>query len=122
MDHKVLYDIIEILVIVLMTVVCRYFVPWAKGKLGAERTEQIEEWASRFVRAAESTIKGEKKGAERREVVMKLISDKAQELGLDLSEDDIRALLETAWMTMTQEQAITGTTTKKEAEDGAERN
>lgn len=101
MEHKILVDIIDILIIVVMLLISKYVVPWIKS---VEKIDIISEWALKFVKTAQNIITGEKKGSEKREYVTALLSEKSKELGLNLSEDEIRVFLEDAYTTMTQEQ------------------
>ena len=65
--------------------------------------ELISIWAFKFVRTSENLISGSGKGDEKRDQVTKWLKEKADELGLKLTEDQIRTILEDAYTTMIQE-------------------
>lgn len=104
MEHKILVDIIDILIIAVILLISRYIIPWMKS---VEKIDVISEWALKFVKTAQNIITGEKKGSEKRDYVITLLSNKSKELGLNLSEEEIRVFLEDAYTTMIQEQKIT---------------
>lgn len=101
MEHKILVDIIDILIITVALLISRYSIPWFRS---LEKISIISDWALKFVKTAQNVITGEKKGSEKREYVTALLSEKSKEFGLNLSEDEIRVFLEDAYTTMTQEQ------------------
>ena len=97
---KIIFDILEIVVIVVATLIGRYVIPYFKNKVDMQKVEQIVAWAKRFVIMAENVIKGQGKGADKRDFVAKLLAEKAKELNINLSEQEIRTLIEDAWTEM----------------------
>lgn len=97
MMEKIIFDILEIVVIVVATLIGRYVIPYFKAKLDEKKIEAMVEWAKRFVNTAENIINGQGKGKEKREYVAKLLANKAKELNINLSENEIRALIEDAY-------------------------
>lgn len=100
MMEKIIFDILEIVVIVVATLIGRYVIPYFKNKVDMQKVEQIVAWAKRFVIMAENVIKGQGKGADKRDFVAKLLAEKARELNINLSEQEIRTLIEDAWTEM----------------------
>lgn len=100
MMEKIIFDILEIAVIVIASLIGRYVIPYFKNKVDMQKVEQIVAWAKRFVIMAENVIKGQGKGADKRDFVAKLIAEKAKELNINLSEQEIRTLIEDAWTEM----------------------
>jgi LL-H family phage holin len=98
--EKIIFDILEIVVIVVATLIGRYVIPYFKNKVDMQKVEQIVAWAKRFVIMAENVIKGQGKGADKRDFVAKLLAEKAKELNINLSEQEIRTLIEDAWTEM----------------------
>lgn len=98
--EKIIFDILEIVVIVVATLIGRYVIPYFKNKVDIQKVEQIVAWAKRFVIMAENVIKGQGKGADKRDFVAKLLAEKAKELNINLSEQEIRTLIEDAWTEM----------------------
>lgn len=102
--EEIITIVAKVIIIVIATVIGRYLIPWIKAKLGTDKLELIKKWALIFVNAAENTIKGEKKGAERCKVVTEWISTKANEIGIQMTADDVRSVLEDAYNIMVKEQ------------------
>jgi LL-H family phage holin len=100
MMEKIIFDILEIAVIVIASLIGRYVIPYFKNKVDMQKVEQIVAWAKRFVIMAENVIKGQGKGADKRDFVAKLLAEKANELNINLSEQEIRTLIEDAWTEM----------------------
>jgi LL-H family phage holin len=100
MMEKIIFDILEIAVIVIASLIGRYVIPYFKNKVDMQKVEQIVAWAKRFVIMAENVIKGQGKGADKRDFVAKLLAEKAKELNINLSEQEIRTLIEDAWTEM----------------------
>ena len=100
MMEKIIFDILEIAVIVIASLIGRYVIPYFKNKVDIQKVEQIVAWAKRFVIMAENVIKGQGKGADKRDFVAKLLAEKAKELNINLSEQEIRTLIEDAWTEM----------------------
>lgn len=98
--EKIIFDILEIAVIVIASLIGRYVIPYFKNKVDMQKVEQIVAWTKRFVIMAENVIKGQGKGADKRDFVAKLIAEKAKELNINLSEQEIRTLIEDAWTEM----------------------
>ena len=95
--------LVELAVLIIATLLGRYLIPLFKTKLDADKLELFSVWALKFVKAAENIISGSGKGEEKRDQVTKWLKEKADELGLKLTEDQIRTILEDAYTTMIQE-------------------
>ena len=100
---QIISAMFELAVLIIAVLLGRYAIPLFKAKLSASELELITIWALKFVKTAENTIVGEKKGNERRDQVTVWLKEKADELGLKLTEDQIRTILEDAYTTMIQE-------------------
>ena len=94
---------IELVVLILATLLGRYIVPLVKTKLDANKLELFSVWALKFVKTAENINSGSGRGEEKRDQVTQWLKEKADELGLKLTEDQIRTILEDAYTTMIQE-------------------
>lgn len=101
--EKIIFDILEIAVIVIASLIGRYVIPYFKNKVDIQKLQQIVDWAKRFVIMAENVINGQGKGKEKRDLVAKLITEKAKELNINLSEQEIRTLIEDAYTEMIKE-------------------
>lgn len=96
----ILFKIIELVIIILMALIGRYVVPYLKSIVDINKLEQIVMWANKFVVMAENVITGKGKGTEKCEYVSELLIKKAKELGLQLTDEQIRTLVEDAYNTM----------------------
>ena len=95
-DNKLLFDLIDVILLVITSAIGRYLVPLVKTKLGQEKLQLLSQYAVKFVKLAEVMIDGEKKGDEKREYVSELIIEEANKLHLNLTDDQIRMLIEDA--------------------------
>ena len=93
---EIIVTSIKLVVLLAALVLGRYIIPWFRTKLGADKLELIGTWADTFVRAAELIFSGEKSGEEKLVYVTNLLSNKAKQLSVNISEDEIRAIIEKA--------------------------
>ena len=99
----IMIKIIELVIIIIAALIGRYAIPYIKTKVDMNKLLLISEWALKFVKTAENVIKGSKMGEERRKQVITWIKEKANEIGIELTEDQVRTILEDAYTTMIQE-------------------
>lgn len=104
--NDIIMQCASLLITIIVAVIARYAIPALKIKIGDDKFNTIVQWASIFVSAAEKIFVGDKKGDEKREFVMELLTAKAKELNLDLTEEQIRSLLESALTTLKAEGII----------------
>ena len=104
--NDIILQCVSLIITVIIAIVARYAVPMLKTKIGDSQFNTIMQWATVFVSAAEKIFIGDKKGDEKREFVIHMLTEKAKELKLDLSEDQIRALLESALAALKAEGVI----------------
>ena len=100
MEQKLLMDLLEIVVIVVFSAIGRYVIPYLKTKLSQQKMDSLILWAEKFVSMAENMITDEKSGNQKLDMVTKLVSDKANELNVPLTDEQIRALIEDACISM----------------------
>ena len=89
--------VISFVIAFAFTFIVPYVTKWLKSKEYYEQIVAILVWARQFVKYAENSIMGEKKGQERFEKVSELLSDKSKEIGLNLSEEDVASIIESAY-------------------------
>lgn len=70
-------------------------IPWIKSKIDADKLATIEDFAIIFVRSAEQLFDSEE-WKKKKEYVMDSICKKAHEVGIELSEEDLNAIVESA--------------------------
>ena len=95
MDN-IMIKILEVVVMVIAALISRYAIPTFKTIMTEDKFNLIVKWAKVFVAAAENIYNEQGQGEEKRAAVMKLITDKASEVGIKITEDQIRAILESA--------------------------
>ena len=100
---EIMIKIIELIVIILAALIGRYAIPYIKTKVDMNKLALISEWALKFVKTAENVIVGSGMGEEKRNQVVTWIKEKSNEVGIKLTEDQIRTILEDAYTTMIQE-------------------
>ena len=100
MDNEVMMNILELIGEIVFGAVGRYRIPWRKAKLEAEKGKIMADFALKAGRAGEQIITTEKSGEEKRDYVAKLIAEKAKKERVNLTEEQIRILIEDAWTAM----------------------
>lgn len=99
--------LIKAVALVIVALVSRYLVPFIESKIGKANLDTIIDYSSVFVNGVEQKMFGEdKKGHEKLDEVTKLLSQKSKELGLSLSDEDIRLIIENSVKSMKEANAI----------------
>ena len=101
--EQIITTIVELVVLIVAALVGRYVIPFIKTKVDMSKLALITEWALKFVKAAENMLTGSSRGEEKRNQVTAWLKEKADEIGIELTEAQIRTLLEDAYTTMIQE-------------------
>lgn len=99
---ELISKIIEAVVLVGACIVGRYVIPMVKEKVGTQKLAEITMWVQTFVKYAEQVF-APGTGDEKLALVTEHISNKAKELGVELSDADIRALIEEAVFVINKE-------------------
>ncbi len=73
-------------------VITAFVIPWLKGKIDADKLEEIELWVTVAVEAAEQLYVGSGRGAEKKAYVVQFL----QEKGFTLDPDSLDKLIEAA--------------------------
>lgn len=93
---------IELIVVGVVFVIGKFVLPELSSRIGEDNLLKIKTWATTFVLAIENIITSEKAGEQKFEYVYKALVEKASEIGIKLSEDDIKAIIEEAVYVMNQ--------------------
>ena len=93
MDGELFLNILRITIVIIATLIGRYLIPWIKLKVDVAKIQKITEDASKYVQAAEQ-----------REKVTEWLTNSSQKMGVDLSEEEIRILIESFVFVLKQEQ------------------
>lgn len=102
MDN-IMLKVLELVIIIAITVIMRYAVPYIKQKIGAEKLEAAAIWAQQAVEAAEQIIREPGSGAEKKEIVTKFLSELLMSKNIALTYDELNTLIEAAVFAMKQE-------------------
>lgn len=87
-----LTPIMEAIIALVVAVITAFVIPWLKGKIDADKLEQIKLWVTVAVEAAEQLYNGTGRGEEKKAYVVKFL----QEKGFTLDPDILDKLIEAA--------------------------
>lgn len=85
-----LTPIMEAIIALAVAVITAFVIPWLKGKIDADKLEQIKLWVTVAVEAAEQLYNGTGRGEEKKAYVVKFL----QEKGFTLDPDSLDKLIE----------------------------
>lgn len=85
--------IVEALVSILAVIITSYLIPWIKSKISAEKYATIQEYCELAVRSAEM-LYTEEEWKQKKDYVLSCVTAKLHEIGLELSELEINAIIE----------------------------
>lgn len=83
--------ILKSLITLIFAILTGIIIPYIKSKIDADKMTKIEAYAAWAVRCAEQILTDNKV---KREFVIQYITDKAQKIGLELTDQDISNLVE----------------------------
>ena len=95
MTPELITEITKAIVSVVLILISAYVIPWLKNKIGDDKYATVVEFAEIVVRSAEKIYTPEE-WAEKKKYAVQMVSDKAKEIGLDLSIEEINAIIEGA--------------------------
>ena len=98
--------ILKIVVGILFALITRYLIPYLKTLRDDARWKRLVDMVETAVFAAEQTIKDPKSGSEKKEMVLKFVSDWFVKQGIDVTPDEIDKLIEAAVKKMKDEEII----------------
>ena len=87
-----LTPIMEAIIALVVAVITAFVIPWLKGKIDADKLEQIKLWVTVAVEAAEQLYNGTGRAEEKKAYVVKFL----QEKGFTLDPDSLDKLIEAA--------------------------
>lgn len=97
---QILFEILKAVLILTITLVVRYAIPYIKLQLDKQNLSWVTEWVITAVRAAEQTIIGNKTGTEKKEYVTKFVKDMVTKQKIPLTVEQIDNLIEAAVLTL----------------------
>ena len=87
-----LTPIVEAIVALVAAVITAFVIPWLKGKIDADKLEEIELWVTVAVEAAEQLYTGSGRGAEKKAYVVEFLNSK----GFKIDAETLDKLIEAA--------------------------
>lgn len=97
-----LFKVIMTLIPVIGVIITGFVIPYIKTKISSAQLDEISQWVTKAVQAAEVLFDTPKSGEEKREYVIDFINKTFNSKKEVITEDQIRILLESAWKQMTE--------------------
>ena len=95
MNPELISELTKAIVSVILILISAYVIPWLKNKIGDDKYATIIEFAEIVVRSAEKIYTPEQ-WQEKKNYAVELVIAKAKEVGLELSVEEINAIIEGA--------------------------
>lgn len=95
MNPELITELTKAIVSVILILISAYVIPWLKNKIGDDKYATIIEFAEIVVRSAEKIYTPEQ-WQEKKNYAVELVLSKAKEIGLELSTEEINAIIEGA--------------------------
>lgn len=86
----------ELVIVVIAFILGRYIIPSIKTRISDDSLQNILSWTTILVKAAENMITEKGAGKVKYEYVSQALSEKLKEYNVDLSENDIKNIIEHA--------------------------
>lgn len=97
---ELIFRIVELVIIIVITLVARYGIPFLKEILEQSKLSGVMDWIDTAVDAAEQTIKGSGAGAEKKAIVTEFLHQILTSKNLSISDEQLDALIEAAVFAM----------------------
>lgn len=98
--NDILFELLKVTIIIVIIAITRYLIPYLKMKIEASKYADIVDWVEKAVKAAEQTITESGKGSEKKQKVIDFILEYAVKNNVDITYEQIDALIEAAVKTM----------------------
>mgnify|MGYP002855208709 CR=1 FL=1 len=95
MNPELITKLVEAIVTVVVVLISAYVIPWLKNKIGEDKYTTLVEFAEIVVRSAEK-IYTQEEWQTKKNYAVELVISKSKELGLELSIEEINAIIEGA--------------------------
>ena len=93
MSEEMIKLFVECVLGLIAFIVSTYLIPWLRTRIGADKMQMLEQFVEACVRAAEQMYTPEDWKL-KKDYVTKLVTEKANELGLGLNEAEVDAIIE----------------------------
>lgn len=95
MNPETITALTKAIISVALILITAYVIPWLKNNVGEDKYATIIEFAEILVRSAEK-IYTQEEWAQKKAYAVNMLERKAKEMGLDLNEKEINAIIEGA--------------------------
>lgn len=95
MSPEMITEVTKAVITVVLVILSAYVVPWVKSRIGEEKYETILDFAEIVVRSAEKMFTVDE-WAQKKAYAVNMVENKAKELGIDINEKEINAIIEGA--------------------------
>ena len=95
MSPELITALTKAIISVVAILITAYAVPWLKNMMGEDKYAAVIEFAEIVVRSAEKMFTPEE-WAQKKAYAVNMVQKKAQELGLEINEKEINAIIEGA--------------------------
>lgn len=99
MDKKI-FDLILAIIPVLCVILTSFIIPYFKEQIGNEKLNKYQEWANMAVKAAEMLFAESGMGAEKKEYVVKFLTEQFNKNKVVITEEQMNILIESAVKSM----------------------
>lgn len=97
---EILFEILKVVVVLMIILVGRYGIPYVKQLAENKKCDWVVKWVEIAVKAAEQTVFGNKKGAERKAIVTSFIRKLLLQKNISISDAQLDNLIDAAVYTM----------------------
>ena len=97
--------IVKIIFSIVLILISTYLIPYLKTLRNDVRWQKLINMVEAAVNAAEQTIKEPGSGKEKKEMVVKFVTKWMEEQGINVTEDEVDALIEAAVKKMNEKKA-----------------
>ena len=98
---ELLFKVIELLLILIITAVMRYGIPFVKQKMETEKLKDLMQWVDKAVDAAEQTLK-DNPGKEKKAIVTEFVREILRAKNISITDEQMDTLIEAAVFAMKQ--------------------
>jgi hypothetical protein len=95
MSPELITELTQAILSVVLILISAYVIPWLKNKIGEDKYINLIDFAEIVVRSAEKIYTPEQ-WQEKKKYAMNAIIQKAKDIGLNLSEEELNAIIEGA--------------------------
>lgn len=95
MSPEIMTELTKAIISVVLILITAYVIPWLKNNVGDDKYAALVEFAEIVVRSAEKIYTPEE-WAQKKAYAVNMLEKKAKEVGLNLNEKEINAIIEGA--------------------------